>query len=63
MNTLLDKSPSHLAELLIQGNTMGVVSLIRTKNGLPGADEASLALFDRMLALQYDAIERAKAFL
>lgn len=63
MNTLLDKSPSHLAELLIQGNTMGVISLIRTKNGLPGADEASLALFERMLALQYDAIERAKAFL
>lgn len=63
MNTLMDKTPSHLAELLITGNTMGIVSLIRTKNSLPEADQASIELFNRMIALQSDGIERAKAFL
>lgn len=63
MNTLMDKSPSHLAELLMQGNIMGIVSLIRTKNSLPNADQASINLFDRMIALQSDMIEQAKAYL
>ncbi len=63
MNTLMDKSPSHLAEILIQGNTMGVIGLIRAKKNHPQADQSSVALCDHMLALQYDGIERAKAFL
>ncbi len=63
LNTLMDKSPSHLAEILIQGNTMGVVGLIRAKNDYPQADQNSIDLFNRMLTLQYDGIERAKSFL
>ena len=63
MNTLMDKSPSHLAEILIQGNTMGVVGLIRAKNDYPKADQSSVDLCNRMLTLQYDGIERAKSFL
>lgn len=63
MNTLMDKSPSHLAEILIQGNTMGVVGLIRAKNDYPEADQSSVDLCNRMLTLQYDGIERAKSFL
>ena len=63
MNTLMDKSPSHLAEILIQVNTMGVVGLIRAKNDYPEADQSSVDLCNRMLTLQYDGIERAKSFL
>ena len=63
LNTLMDKSPSHLAEILIQGNTMGVVGLLRAKRENPRADQPSLDLCSRMLTLQYDGIERAKSFL
>ena len=63
LNTLADRSSSRLADLLIRGNSMGIVSLTRAKNACADADPESVSLCDRMLRLQHDSIERAKSFL
>ena len=39
MNTLTDKSARHMAEMLIQGSTMGIVDLTKAIRDNPGAGE------------------------
>ena len=63
MQTMTDRSTAHLADLLIQGTTMGITELTRSQNEHNEADQESLALCERLIKLQQDAIERAKAFL
>ena len=36
-NTLADDSAAHLAEIIIQGATMGVIAITRARNDLPDA--------------------------
>ena len=63
MQTMTDRSTAHLANLIIQGSTMGVTEMTRSRNEHGEADEESRALCDRLIKLQQDAIERAKGFL
>ena len=63
MKTFTDTSTAHLANLLIQGSTMGVTELTRSRNEHGEADAESVALCDRLIKAQQDAIERAKGFL
>ena len=63
MQTMTDHSTAHLANLLIQGNTMGVTEMTRSRGEHKGADAESTALCDRLIQLQQNAIEHAKGFL
>ena len=63
MQTMTDHSTAHLANLLIQGSTMGVTELTRSRNEHKDADEGSMALGDRLIKCQQESIERAKGFL
>ena len=63
MQTFTDKTTKHLANLLIQGNTMGVTEMTRSRGEHKGADAESTALCDRLIQLQQNAIEHAKGFL
>ena len=63
MQTFTDKSTKHLADLLIQGSTMGVTEMTRSRGEHKGADAESAALCDRLIRLQQNAIEQAKGFL
>ena len=72
-NTLADDSAAHLAEIIIQGATMGVIAITRARNDLPdaspavqavlsadtqeSADEAVAALWESSLAW-FDRSER-----
>lgn len=38
INTLIDSSPSHIAEMLMQGSTMGIIDATRAKNRCAEAD-------------------------
>ena len=49
MKTLLDRSTSRLAEMAIQGNTMGVTQITRALREAPDADPESRALARRLL--------------
>ncbi|MEE1199282.1 MAG: hypothetical protein U0L09_01390 [Christensenellales bacterium] len=63
MNTALDKSPQHIADIAIQGATMGVVSMTRERRELPDADEDVQSLASRFITAQQENIDRLKEFL
>ena len=63
METLADKSDAHIAELVIQGATMGIVEMTKALNSCGGADESAKDIANRFVATQNEAIERQKGFL
>lgn len=63
MKTIRDKSPSHISEMLIQGNTMGIIDLTKRLNEYDDADKEVLKLAKRLLELEHSNIEECKKFL
>jgi hypothetical protein len=65
MNTMIDSTTSHIAEMMIKGATMGVTDttkLIRQYENTPCSEEA-LALARRTVKYEEESIERLKKFL
>lgn len=63
LNTLTDRSPSHIADMVIQGATMGVVDLTKARNSYPDADADAQGIAAALITCQQEAIERLKTFL
>ena len=63
MNTLTDNSRAHIAEMMIQGTTMGIVKTIRHLNDYQGQDGDARRLGERLLDMQEQNVERMKAYL
>jgi len=62
MKTLMDKSTSKIAELLLQGTNMGIIEgrkLLNHKN----TDKEIHSLVQEYVDMQEDAVEKLKAFL
>ena len=62
-NTLADDSAAHLAEIIIQGATMGVIAITRARNDLPDASPEAQDMAANLITVQQDAIERLKKHL
>ena len=63
MKTLMDRSTSHLAEMVIQGNTMGVTQITRALHQDRDADPESRALAERLLATTDQNLQELRKFL
>lgn len=63
MNTLLDSTPPHLAELMIQGSTMGVTELSHNLKEFVGCDQPVADLAQRLMAYEQGNIEHLKEYL
>lgn len=63
MDTMIDNSPSHLADMLIQGSTMGVIEITRAKSENPEADGEAVRLADAYLTEENENIEKLKKYL
>ena len=63
METLTDRSDAHIAEIVIQGATMGVIEMTKARNELPDADAEAQGVASDFVTRQQDGIERMKAFL
>lgn len=70
MNTMLDATPSHIAQMVIEGSTMGTTDLIRKLNEYrceaDGTDKEShevVRLARRTVAFEEDCIKKMKAYL
>ena len=63
MDTMTDRSASHIADMLIQGSTMGIVEITKARNSLPDADGKAHGIAADMITKQQEAIDRLKAFL
>lgn len=62
-NTMTDKSNSHIAELLIQGNTMGIIEGRKLLNQNPNASMDVQNVLNKFITLQENNVEKLKTFL
>lgn len=63
MNTMTDKSASHIADMLIQGATMGIVELTKARNSFSEADAEAQGIASGLITCQQESIDRLKSFL
>ena len=63
VNTMIDRSSSHLADLVIQGATMGVIDTTKARGEFPDAGAEAQDAASRFITRQQETIERMKEFL
>ena len=63
INTAMDQSNSHIADIVIQGATMGVVAITKARNSYTEADAEAQGIASNLITKQQEAIERLKTFL
>ncbi len=63
MKTIFDKSSSHIAEMLIEGTTMGITTLTKERNGNSDLDPELLKVTDNIISYLEDFVESLKDFL
>ena len=63
LNTLKDKTPCHISEMLIQGSTMGIIDITKKLKEYKAADKKILDLGNNLLKFEQQNIEDLKKFL
>lgn len=63
INTIIDKTPSHVADMLIKGSTMGVTGISKSLNSYVSTDKDVKSLAERFIKIEEDNIDRLKKFL
>ncbi len=63
MQTMTDKTPSHISEMLMMGSNMGVINAVKSMKKYPSADPANVGLMDRLLKFEENNIQQLKTFL
>lgn len=61
-HTLLDESSSHIAELMINGSTMGLIDMTKAVRTIPGSHEIR-NLGKDMIRFEEDSIQNMKRYL
>ncbi len=63
IKTLIDKSPCHISEMLIQGSTMGIIDATKNIQKYNDADNQILQIADKLLKTEQNNIEQLKHYL
>ncbi len=63
MNTIDDKSTSHIAEIMIQGTDMGIISGRKLLNSNPNVTDDVKSLLNNFISTQENNIAQLKKFL
>lgn len=63
MNTITDKSNSHIADMLIQGTAMGIIEGRKLLNQNPNIDQEVKQVLDTFVKMQENNVEKLKTFL
>ena len=63
METLTDKSTSHVAEIMMQGSNMAIIEMTKNKKRFAGAEQETMELADAFLAVEEGGMQRMKEFL
>lgn len=61
--TLRDKTPTHISEMLIQGSTMGVIDITKKLNEYKDAEKDVVDLASKLLHFEQVNIDEMKKFL
>ncbi|MBQ7810113.1 MAG: hypothetical protein IJ346_04015 [Clostridia bacterium] len=62
MKTMTDHSTAKIAEMMIQGSTMGVTKLMKNRADYDGNDKDILSLSDKLLSTEERNIKTMKGF-
>ena len=63
MNTISDKSNSHIAEMMIQGGSMGIIECQKLLNHNPKAEQDVKNILNDFMQMQQNDINQLKKFL
>lgn len=63
MNTIKNKSNSHIADMLIQGTTMGIIEGRKLLNQNPNVDGEVRQVLNTFVKMQENNVEKLKTFL
>lgn len=63
INTMMDASAQHIAEIAIQGATMGVIGMTKDRADLPDADANAQGIASSFISCQQENIDSLKNFL
>jgi len=63
IQTLADKSPSHIAEMLIIGSNMGIINAIKNLKKYKNAEPDIINLMERLLKFEENNVQQLKEFL
>ena len=63
MQTLTNKTPSHISEMLIIGSNMGVIDAIKNIKKYQGAEREIVDLMEKLLKFEDENIQQLKNFL
>lgn len=63
LNTLLDKSNTHIAEMMMHGSNMGIIDITKKIKECPDAQPETLRLAERLLKMEERNLNEVKAFL
>ena len=63
MNTMMDKSNSKIAELMIQGTNMGIIEGVKLLNQNPDADKEVKNVLNEFIQFQENTVEQLKKYL
>lgn len=61
--TMMNKTPSHISEMIITGSTMGVIDAIKNIKKYKDAEQSILKLMDDLKKFEERNIEELKSFL
>ncbi len=61
--SMKDNTPGHIAEMMIQGNAMGLTKITRRLGEYDGEDKAIRGLAGKLLSTEQNNIEQMKRFL
>ncbi|NLK99640.1 MAG: hypothetical protein GX271_03140 [Clostridiales bacterium] len=63
MQTLTDKSASHIAEMLIIGSNMGIINAVKNLKKYKNAEQSIINLMERLLKYEENNVQQLKKFL
>lgn len=63
MQTLTDKSTSHISEMMIIGSNMGIINAVKNIKKYSNADTEILSLMQRLLKFEENNVQELKEFL
>ena len=63
MQTMTDKTPSHVAEMLVIGSNMGVIDAIKNIRKYQEAEQKIITLMEKLLKFEENNIKQLKTFL
>ncbi len=63
MSTMMNKSPSHMAEMFIKGTNMGIIDINKNLNETSVRDKNILNKADELLKFEQENIDRMKSYL